>query len=416
MKRPATEEGYELTLGQPDAPPVEIAPEAEPATPAEWIRRNLFSSLSSGLLTLAVAALAIWIGVSVIGFVFGADWLIVKTYLRVFMIGRFPLEEIWRVWLDVYIVVLLAGLSVGVIPPRPWTARRAARGLVFVGASAVVLLYLIEGVRVFLLLGGAVALLGAGVWVGRRVGRRRLRKWLIVAWALAFPLLVVILRGFDGVQPQYWGGFLLNAVAGVVAIFASFPIGLLLALGRRSTLPAVRVFSVGFIEFIRGVPLAVLLVFGVFAFELLLPPGTRFPKIVLAMIMMVVFSSAYVAEIVRGGLQGVPEGQYEAARALGLRYPRVMALIAIPQALRNTIPAMISHFISLWKDTALLAVPGIFSDLLSIASRASNVRDVRFIGHEAEALTAAAFLFWIVAFSMSRWSQRVETRVGVGER
>jgi general L-amino acid transport system permease protein len=416
MKRPTSEEGYELTLGQPDVPAVEVAPEPEPATPAEWVRRNLFSSASNGVLTVVAAVFAVWLVIKVIGFVTGADWLIVKTYLRVFMVGRFPLEEIWRVWLDVYIVILLAGLSVGVMPPRAWNVRRAIRWAALVGGAAFVLLYLIEGVRIFLLLGGAVALLRAAVWVGRRVGRQRLRRPLIVAWVLAFPLLVVVLRGFDGVQPQYWGGFLLNAIAGVVAIFASFPIGLLLALGRRSTLPLVRIFSVGFIEFIRGVPLAVLLVFGVFAFELLLPPGTRFPKIVLAMIMMVVFSSAYVAEIVRGGLQGVPEGQYEAARALGLRYPRTMALVAIPQALRNTIPAMISHFISLWKDTSLLAVPAIFSDLLSIAGRASSVRDVRFIGHEAEALTAAAFLFWVVAFSMSRWSQRVETRVGVGER
>jgi general L-amino acid transport system permease protein len=132
------------------------------------------------------------------------------------------------------------------------------------------------------------------------------------------------------------------------------------------------------------------------------------------MIMFTIFSAAYVAEIVRGGLQGVPEGQYEAARALGLRPARMMALVILPQALRSTIPAMISHFISLFKDTSLLAALGLFSELLRTARRASA--SIEFIGLQAEALLPAALIFWVVAFSMSRWSQRVEVRVGVGER
>jgi general L-amino acid transport system permease protein len=130
--------------------------------------------------------------------------------------------------------------------------------------------------------------------------------------------------------------------------------------------------------------------------------------------MITIFSSAYVAEIVRGGLQGVPEGQYEAARALGLSTTRTMALVALPQALRSTIPSMIGHFISVFKDTSLLAALDIFSELLDTAERATN--DLRFVGLQAEALLPAAFLFWAIAFSMSRWSQRVERRLGVGER
>jgi len=162
------------------------------------------------------------------------------------------------------------------------------------------------------------------------------------------------------------------------------------------------------------VPLAALIVFGIFVLPLLLPPGIDPPNIVLAIIMFVIFSAVYVAEIVRGGLQGVAEGQYEASSALGLRYPRMMRHIILPQALRNTIPAMISHFISLFKDTSLLVVAGIFSDLASAAGRATRLNV--FVGREIEALLPAAFIFWVVAFSMSRWSQRVERRVGVGER
>jgi general L-amino acid transport system permease protein len=280
-------------------------------------------------------------------------------------------------------------------------------------AAAGVLLYLIESGLVLSLVGGVLVTLTLGSVAGRALGPR-IRRPLLVAWILAFPFVVLILRGFDGVKPESWGGFLLNALVAFVAIFVSFPIGILLALGRRSTLPAVRVFCVGFIEFIRGVPLAALIVFGIFVLPLLLPSGIDPPNIILAMTMFVIFSSVYVAEIVRGGLQGVPEGQYEAARALGLRYPRMMRHIVLPQALRNTIPAMISHFISLFKDTSLLVVVGLFTDLASAAGRAT--RDLEFVGREAEALLPAAFIFWLVAFSMARWSQRVEKRVGVGER
>lgn len=413
MKRPASEEGYELTIEQSEGLPVEIAPEPEPQTPGEWIRRNLFSSPWNGILTVLTAAVAVWVAVKTIGFVFGdAEWSVLKVHLRVYMVGRFPLDELWRVWTDVYVVALLVGLTRGVLPPKPWTVARIARWVILAGAAVTLILSLVDSSLVRLLVAGAVGVIVVAVVAGRLIGRW-LRRPLVVAWILAFPFVVVVLRGFGGVKPESWGGLLLNVIVAVVAIFASFPIGILLALGRRSTLPVVRTFCVGFIEFIRGVPLVALLFFGVFAFELFLPPGLKPPNIVLAMIMYVVFSSAYVAEIVRGGLQGVPEGQYDASHALGLRYPRMMGLIVLPQALRNTIPSMISHFISLWKDTSLLAALVLFSDLLSAARRSTRFE---FAGHAAEALLPAAFLFWMVAFSMARWSQRVEKRVGVGER
>jgi general L-amino acid transport system permease protein len=414
MKRPASEEGYELTLGAPEQPATEIAPEAEPTSPGEWVKKNLFANPRSSFLTLIVAAVIVWLSVKVSSFVFGgADWSVFKANLRVYMIGRFPLDEVWRIWTCVYGLALLIGLSRGVLPRRRATVTGVVWRVIVAVASAGALLYLVESILVLVLVAGVPATVVAGRLVGQTLGARTWRA-LVVAWILAFPFVIVLLRAFDGVKPASWGGFVLNAIVAVVAIFVSFPIGILLALGRRSSLPAVRVFCVGFIEFIRGVPLAALIVFGIFVLPLLLPPGIDPPNIVLAIIMFVIFSAVYVAEIVRGGLQGVAEGQYEASRALGLRYPRMMRHIILPQALRNTIPAMISHFISLFKDTSLLVVAGIFSDLASAAGRATRLNV--FVGREIEALLPAAFIFWVVAFSMSRWSQRVERRVGVGER
>ena len=413
MKTPGSEEGYELTLA-PEGPAVEVAPEAEPQSLAEWVRRNLFPGVWSGILTVVLGAAAVWVVYLTADFILqGADWSVLKRNLRLYMTGRFPLDEIWRVWICLYALALLAGLSRGAIVHGRPTARRVVWRLVILAAFVGTLAYLVESSLVIGLAMGTISTVVVGSILGRLAGRA-IRRPLLIGWLLLFPFVIVILRGFDGVKAELWGGFMLNGLVAVVAIFVSFPIGILLALGRRSSLPAVRTFSVGFIEFIRGCPLAVLIFVGIYVFPLLLPPGSDPSNIILAMAVFTIFSSVYVAEIVRGGLQGVPDTQYEAANALGLKYPRMMRSVVLPQALRNTIPAMISHFISLFKDTSLLVVVGLFDDLASAASNATTAFE--FIGREMEALLPAAFVFWVVAFSMSRWSQRVETRVGVGER
>jgi general L-amino acid transport system permease protein len=416
MSRPPTVPGdlERTVIAEAEEPVVTVAPMAAPVTAGEWVRRNLFSSWANGLLTIVTSAILLYLAFRLLRFVFvSADWSVLKANLRVYMTGRFPVEELWRVWGAVYLVTALAGISRGMLVRTRWTWAR----VLFVAVPVVLLigalLYLVESALVWLLLGVGVAVLVTGVAVGRRLGPAR-RAPLLVAWVLAFPAVILLLRAFGGVKPELWGGFLLNVIVAVVAIFASFPLGILLALGRRSALLAVSAFCVGFIEVVRGAPLVAWLFFGQFVLPLLLPPALDPPNIVRAMFMFTIFSAAYVAEIVRGGLQGVPEGQYEAARALGLHPTRMMALVILPQALRSTIPAMISHFISLFKDTSLLAAIGIFSDLTRNARRASAA--IEFIGLQAEALLPAALIFWVVAFSMSRWSQRVERRVGVGER
>jgi general L-amino acid transport system permease protein len=392
---------------------VQVAPVRPPLTAAEWVRRNLFSSWFNGILTVVTGAAVLYLGFRIARFVFvTADWAVVQANLRVYMVGRFPLEEMWRVWAVASFLAVLVGLSRGVLAPPEWTARGIVLRAVLGAAAVAVVLAWVESSLVLALLAGVVTLFAAGVAVGRRAGSR-IRRPLVVAWLLTFPLVVAVLAA-GPVGANEWGGLLLNVIVAVAVIALSFPLGILLALGRRSSLPVVSWFCVGFIELIRGVPLLTLLIFGRFVLILVLPPGLAVDQLVRAIFMFTLFSAAYVAEIVRGGLQGIPEGQYEAARALGLSTPRILALVAMPQALRDTIPPMIGHFISVFKDTSLLAALAIFSDLLATARRASQAFE--FVGHQAEALLPAALLFWMIAFSMSRWSQRVERRLGVGER
>ncbi|MGH2554540.1 MAG: amino acid ABC transporter permease [Actinomycetota bacterium] len=407
-------EGLGLAPVSEDEVVVEVAPVKEPTTSREWVLRNLFPTPLSGLLTVLTATLVGYLGYRFVRWVLvTADWQVIRTNLRVYMVGRFPIDQLWRVWASGYVVILLAGLSWGVSELRlTWTPRRAAVRFVLAGLFVGALVYLLDGARIWLLIGSAVLVYATGVAAGRR-GGGPLRVPLGVGWALAFPAVILLLRAFGGVPPRLWGGFLLNMLVAVVGIFLSFPIGVLLALGRRGSLPAIRLFCVGVIELVRGVPLVTLIIAGQFILPLMLPPGLTLVTIVRMMLVFTLFSAAYVAEIVRGGLQGVPAGQYEAARSLGLSAPRMMALIILPQALRSTIPAMISHFISLFKDTSLLAALAI-TELLQAGRQASAQLD--FIGKQKEALLAAALIFWVVAFSMSRWSQRLERRLGVGER
>jgi general L-amino acid transport system permease protein len=407
----------DVDLFRDDARAVEVAPQREPQTPWEWIRDNLFASPFSGVLTIVFGSLGVWLIYSVTRWVFvNADWDVIRANLRPYMAGRFPPDKLWAIWASLYLIALLVGVSWGVGRKRlRWTWRMITLRVGILALALIALNAILEGLRIWAWIGIAVGLLFGGVVAGRALTRRfptRARTWVLVAWILAFPAVMIIIRGIADVRPVLWGGFFLNVVLAFVAIFASFPLGILLALGRRSTLQVISKMSVLFIEVIRGVPLFTLLIFGQFVLPLLLPRGLELAAIVRAMIMFTIFSAAYVAEIVRGGLQGVPQGQYEAARALALPTWRMNALIVLPQALRNTIPAMISHFISLFKDTTLIAGIGLL-DMLAVARRAPRLA---FSGDVYEALLTAALFFWIVAFSMSRWSQRLEKRLGVGER
>jgi general L-amino acid transport system permease protein len=243
---------------------------------------------------------------------------------------------------------------------------------------------------------------------------------LWAAWAIVIGLLaVIVVVTFDFhltyVETQLWGGLMVTLVVAIVGMVSSLPIGVLLALGRRSNLPVVKFASIVFIEFWRGVPLITVLFMSSVMLPVFLPPGVNFDKLLRALIGVSLFTSAYMAETVRGGLQAIPKGQYEGAKALGLAYWRMMQMIILPQALKIVIPGIVNSFISLFKDTSLVLIIGLF-DLLGIVQL--NFSDSNWASYKTPAtgFVFAAFVFWLFCFGMSRYSIYTERRLDTGHR
>jgi general L-amino acid transport system permease protein len=215
------------------------------------------------------------------------------------------------------------------------------------------------------------------------------------------------------VPSNLWGGLLLTFLLTVVGILFSFPLGVLLALGRRSPLPIIRWVSIGYIELIRGVPLVTILFMAQIMLPLFLPAGMTVDRVLRAMVGIILFTAAYQAENIRGGLAAIPAGQYEAAHALGLSGLQTTTFIILPQALRNVIPVLVGQFIALYKDTSLVAIVGLL-DLLGIAK--SIVSQPQFIGMQREAYLFVTLIYWCFSYVMAYLSQRLEVALGVGER
>jgi general L-amino acid transport system permease protein len=246
--------------------------------------------------------------------------------------------------------------------------------------------------------------------------RANLKLWAIIAGGLIVAMLIMKIDfGLEYVETSQWGGLLVTLVVAITGIVASLPLGILLALGRQSKMPIVKYFCVTFIEVWRGVPLITVLFMASVMLPLFLPPGTNFDKLTRALIATAIFSSAYMAEVIRGGLQAIPRGQFEAAQALGLPYWNMMNLIVLPQALKIVIPAIVNSFISLFKDTTLVAVIGLY-DLLNIISAGSA--DAMWASSQTPATGyfTAALMFWVFCFGMSRYSQFVERRLNTGHK
>jgi general L-amino acid transport system permease protein len=412
------------------------APEAEETpwrptklTPREWARENLFSNWWNTLLTLLFGAVFLYLGYRALRFVFvTADWEIVRVNLTNFMVGRFPREEIWRVWVSAYALIAAVGLTAGAYH-RTVAERAAEAGLPSTTTTVVgrlrrfwpaillvvVLLLFAETIGPWLVVLGAAAV---GV-VSRVAGPLlpapvRRRSWLIllvgiVAW-------LQILNAAGGVGWNDWGGLHLTIFVTIAGIVLAFPIGLMAALARRSSLPALRILSVTYIEFIRGVPLITLLLMGQFMLRFFVPEGFPVPSdVTRALIAITLFEGAYVAEVVRGGLQAVPRGQSEAAFAVGLPTSKVMRFIVLPQALRAVIPAMVGQFISLFKDTSLLTIIGVLEVLN--ASEVANAQPI-FQGRGLSSVTLpfVGLIYWVGSYTMSKESRRIERKLGVGER
>ena len=383
--------------------------------PLAWLRQNLFSSPLNALLTVVLVVVLAWVALQIGTWaVTEARWSVVTNNLRLFLVGQYPGEQTWRIWLSMAILSVLAGLSAEAL-------GRTARTLA-VTLSAVqlmlALLMLVSPIGIVAVL--AYAGNAAVVWVALFVGLRgwvprRLITW---AWIVSLPLTFLLLAGFAGtplssVSSNAWGGLLLTVLIATVGIVLAFPLGVVLALGRRSELPVVRILSTGYIELIRGVPLVTILFMADIILPLFLPGEWRLDRIARAMGGVTLFSAAYVAENVRGGLQAIPSGQVEAANALGLSGVQTNIHIVLPQALRSVIPANVGLFISLLKDTTLVTIIGLL-ELLGIG-RAVLAQPDSF-GANLEIYVFIAGVFFVLCYAMSQASYRLERQLGVGTR
>ena len=383
--------------------------------PIAWLRRNLFSGWVSSLVTGLMAGLLLLVAINVGQWALTeARWSVVSLNLRLFLVGQYPADQLWRIWLSLALLSLLTGASAGLFGR---TSRTLAFALSALQAllAALVLASPLGPVAAVLL-----AVNSATVWIGFALGVRRLlaRRSLVFAWIASLPLSFVLLSGIAGtpmpsIGSNLWGGLLLTVLIAAVGIVLSFPIGVLLALGRRSTLPAVRILSTGYIELIRGVPLVTILFMADLMLPFFLPGELRIDRVARAMGGVVLFSAAYLAENVRGGLQAIPSGQIEAAHALGLNTVQTNIHIVLPQALRAVIPANVGLFISLLKDTTLVTIVGLL-ELVGIG-RAVLAQPAS-LGATMEVYVFVAVVFFVLCYAMSQASYRLERELGVGTR
>lgn len=391
----------------------------------------------------------------------GACWVFIKVRLGVFLYGFYPMAERWRVdftsliialaLLPVFIPTLLrrtdrqamlhlAGTAAiliffGMIPAvfalcyffAPLALGWLFRDRPFLELFAHPLTGVFWGIALSLAVGaaayygvaygvdaGAAGAIGSTVMVLTLfllfIGRLTAGGWRWVFLFTVFPvfaffMLVGDVFGLALVETHFWGGLFLTMVVAGTGMATALPIGILLALGRRSTLPVIKTLCVAFIEFVRGVPLVSVLFMASVMFPLFLPENVSFDKLLRALVGIAFFYAAYMAEVIRGGLQAIPKGQFEAAKALGWPYWKMMGLIIMPQTLRLVIPGLANNFLSLLKDTTLVAVIGLL-DLLGVAK--ASMADMEWLGFTKEAYVFTAVVFWIFCFSISRYSVYLE--------
>jgi len=375
--RPLANPAYVRTeLAKPLPPPASLV------GPIAWVRTRLFSTPLDIVLTLAGIALALYAAWGLVAFAIvnatwtgvdgdacrkhldGACWPFVETYWQQFVYGRYPIPLRWRAdCVGLAFVALLVPLAIPSVPGKLINA------LLFIFGLPII---------TYVLLGGGIL-------------------------------------GLEPVETALWGGLMVTLVIAVTGIVASLPLGILLALGRRSKLPIIRLFSVVYIEFWRGVPLITVLFMASNLLPLFMPTGMDVDKLLRALIGVTLFTAAYQAETIRGGLQAIPKGQYEGAMALGVGYWRMMGLVVMPQALKLVIPGIVGSCISLFKDTTLVQIVAIFDLLSTIQASATDARWSSPTTFDTGYLVAA-LTYFCFCFSMSRYSQFVERRLNTGHK
>ena len=338
-----------------------------------WTRKNLFSNWHDTLLTfiilflfyISIPPLLSWMFFDATFFGIskkdcsgtGACWVFIQVWLKRFTYGMYPNDQIWRIDL------------------------------------AFIIFFFVIGAYFFV--------------------NTKIKKILFIFLTIIFPFLAIFLFhgglfGLEEVETRVWGGLFLTLFISVFSIIFCFPIGVLLAMGRRSKLPVIRYFSIGFIELWRGVPLITVLFMAAVMFPVFLPSGTNLDKLVRVIIAITLFESAYIAEVIRGGLQAIPKGQYDAANSLGMGYWKSHILIILPQALKIVIPGVANTFIALFKDTPLILVVGLM-ELLGMVNMAKT--NPAWLGLATEGYVFAAIVYFIFCFAMSRYSLRLEKQL-----
>ena len=392
-----------------------------------WLHANLFSNKFNTALTISVGIIlgsATWFGLKWL--LLESDWTVIPTLGGRFIIGTYNTEAacpgqdcFWRPQAALMLVTMLFGMA-WVVAGGGLT-KRFAIGIVVVLAAFSLLPYSLDtmGMDVRLLLLANIPALAVG-WALARYTPLGATRWLAILAVLSFAITLVLLRGLPGVpglQPVsviHWGGLMLNLLLAVAGIVISFPIGVALALGRRGNLPVVKLLCVAFIEIFRGVPLITLLFMSQTLVPLAFPEDFPQNSLFRAGIVITLFSAAYMAENIRGGLQAIHRGQAEAAASLGLPNWQITMFITLPQAIRNVIPAIVGQFISLFKDTSLVYIIGML-DVVEIG-RAYIQGNPQFIPSAKELFIFLAFVFWIFTYNMSYVSRRIEQNLGVGRR
>lgn len=343
-----------------------------------WLRKNLFSSPANTVLSLIAMYLiyitvvptinwalisADWVGADQSACSMeGACWIFIVNRLEFFIYGFYPAELYWRV--DLCFALLALSFGPQFFERFPYKMRLGVFSLT-----------LLPVICFFLFSGGFF--------------------------------------GLEHVPTEKWGGLSLTLVLAYVGIVAALPIGIVLALGRRSEMPVIRMVCISFIELWRGVPLISVLFMASVMLPLFLPDGMNFDKLIRALIGITMFQSAYMAEVIRGGLQAIPRGQNEAAKALGLSYWKMMGLIVLPQALKLVIPGIVNTFIALFKDTTLVLIIGLFDVLAGVQA---SITDPAWRNVATEGYVFAAACFWVFCFGMSRYSQKLERKLHTGHK
>ena len=429
-------------------------------------RTNLFNSRRNSVLSLATIAAGGIAGFLMLRFVlFQANWGLVAINRKLFFVGSYPAEDTFRIWISLFIVVILVALTYGVWIGRlrPYIAAIGAVAVIILtlglgtdlqiqegqysqeiqsaGQTAIVsgvhrelvwergwaprwLYSLSLGLAIpfgtsWLLLAGLFAVLIGGAWAGRRLSRWRSNPILLqaigAAWVLLIPMIVLLQLG---VSSSHWESAFLDLLVFAVGGFFSFFIGLGLALGRTSPYWTIRFSAVGYIEVVRAAPLLVWLLFATFLDDEFGPIGEAFSNIDLVYRVMIVFAffgGAYIAEVLRGGLQSIPRGQHEASEAIGLSAAQKYIFIILPQAIRAVIPAIIGRFIALWKDTALLAAISLVNTLEKAKKILGGQTDIA-EGAFFEIYIVVGLIYWLVSYLLSRLGGAAETRLGLGTR